>query len=272
MARILNRPMFRKGGSANEGIMHGLVDRRGYKVGSDNPYVKEAMEAYSQIERPRDTALSEMLVGGGLNLVSGRGAGSGLMSNVAQSFKGPSEEYFKSARTSRDYDRKLKMAATQAGLEQKWKLEQIRAQSSPDTALYNVYLEMGIKDGLSGVEAQRFAQFHTTTKEELRQKVGNERVGGLIDFDMSDETQLRKRLPKLKNKIGQYFFDPRDGKIKKLVSRNGQLGFEEFNSVADITAEDLDTASTTTDSPYKPLDTTAAEVPTEEELFAQRFP
>ena len=39
-----------------------------------------------------------------------------------------------------------------------------------------------------------------------------------------------------------------------------------------ITAEDLDTASTTTDSPYKPLDTTAAEVPTEEEFFAQRFP
>ena len=131
---------------------------------------------------------------------------------------------------------------------------------------------MGIKDGLSGVEAQRYAQFHTTTKEELRQKVGSERVGGLIDFDMSDEKQLRKRLPKLKNKIGQFFFDPRDGKIKKLVSRNGQLGFEEFNSVADITAEDLEIASTSTDSPYQPLDTTAAEVPTEEDIFAKRFP
>ena len=89
-----NRPMFRKGGSANEGIMHGLVDRKGYETGT-NPWTKEAMEAYSQIERPRDTSMSEMLVGGGLNLMSGRGAGSGLMSNVAQSFKGPSEQYFK---------------------------------------------------------------------------------------------------------------------------------------------------------------------------------
>ena len=272
MAKVLNRPMFRKGGSANEGIMHGLVDRRGYKVGSDNPYVKEAMEAFSQIERPRDTSMSEMLVGGGLNLMSGRGAGSGLMSNVAKSFKEPSEQYFKSSRAAGDYDRKLRLAATQSGLEQKWKLEQIRAQSSPDTALYNTYLEMGIKDGLSGVEAQRYAQFHTTTKEELRQKVGNERVGGLIDFDMSDEKQLRKRLPKLKNKVGQFFFDPRDGKIKKLVSRNGQLGFEEFNSVADITAENLEGDSTSMDSPYQPLDTTAAEVPTEEDIFARRFP
>ena len=27
MSRILKRPMFRSGGSTNEGIMHGLVDR-----------------------------------------------------------------------------------------------------------------------------------------------------------------------------------------------------------------------------------------------------
>ena len=271
MARILNRPMFRKGGSANEGIMHGLVDRKGYETGT-NPWTKEAMEAFSQIERPRDTSMSEMLVGGGLNLMSGRGAGRGLMANVARSFDEPSKQYFASSRGARDFDLKLKMAATQAGLEQKWKLEQIKAQSSPDTALYNTYLEMGIKDDLSGVEAQRFAEYHTTLKEELRQKVGSERVGGLIDFDMSDEKQLRKRLPKLKNKIGHYFFDPRDGKIKKLVSRNGQLGFEEFNSVADITADDLETASTSMESPYQPLDTTAAEVPTEEDIFAKRFP
>ena len=30
MPRILKRPMFRSGGSSNEGIMHGLVDRKGY--------------------------------------------------------------------------------------------------------------------------------------------------------------------------------------------------------------------------------------------------
>ena len=84
MARVLNRPMFRRGGSANEGIMHGLVDRKGYGVGER---VLEAKEWLSKIPQPRDTSLSEMLVGGGLNLVSGQGAGSGLMANVAQSFK-----------------------------------------------------------------------------------------------------------------------------------------------------------------------------------------
>ena len=151
-------------------------------------------------------------------------------------------------------------------------LEQIKAKTDPGSALYNVYLEKGIEDGLSGAEAQRFAEYHTTTKEELRQKVGTERIGGIIDFDMADEKQLRKRLPKLKNKVGHYFFDPYDGKIKKLVSRNGQLGFEEFNSVAEITLVDNEIAETSTKSPYTALDTTAAEVPVEEDIFARRFP
>ena len=34
MSRILKRPMFRRGGSTNTGIMSGLVDRRNYKLGS----------------------------------------------------------------------------------------------------------------------------------------------------------------------------------------------------------------------------------------------
>ena len=31
MSRILKRPMFRRGGSSNQGIMTGLVDRKGYQ-------------------------------------------------------------------------------------------------------------------------------------------------------------------------------------------------------------------------------------------------
>ena len=110
MARILSRPMFRKGGSANNGIMDGLVDRRGYLQGSDNPWIEEAREAL-RTDAPRDTSLSEMLIGGGLNVVSGAGAGEGLLANLAKSYKGPSEEFFKSQRARSDYDRKTEQAA-----------------------------------------------------------------------------------------------------------------------------------------------------------------
>ena len=42
MARILSRPMFRKGGSANSGIMDGLVDRKGYAQGTYKERILEA--------------------------------------------------------------------------------------------------------------------------------------------------------------------------------------------------------------------------------------
>jgi hypothetical protein len=269
--RVLRRPMFRGGiPQRNEGIMDGLVDRKGYATGPENPYIKEAMDAFRQIEAPRDTSLSEMLVGGGLNLMSGRGAGSGLMSNVAQSFKGPSEKYFKSSRAAGDYDRKLRMAATEAGLQQKWQLEQIKAKTDPGSAMYNIYLDAAVKDGYDAPEAQRIATYQITTKTELQDKVGRERLGGIIEFDLTDKKQRDKQVPKLKGKVGQYFFDPYDGKIKRLVSKDGRLFFEEFDSVADITLLDDDVAETSTKSPY--LDTTAADVPTEEDIFARRFP
>ena len=238
MSRILKRPMFRKGGSTNEGIMTGIVDRKGYQQGTTweetlekYPTIKEAYGAIGGIDQPRDTSLYEMLIGGGLNLVSGAGAGEGLMSNVAKSYKGPSEEYFKAQRARQAYESDLKTTAAQAGLQQKWKMDLKGDENSP---LFNVYLEQGVEQGMSGSEAQRFATYHTTLKEDLREKVGGNRVGGIIEFYLNDEKQKRKQLPKMKQDIGKYFYDPYDGKIKQLVEQNGVLGFLEFDSVDSI--------------------------------------
>ena len=251
MSKILKRPMFRKGGSANNGIMDGLVDRKGYLQGSDNPWITEAREAL-RTEAPRDTSLSEMLIGGGLNLVSGAGAGEGLMANVAKSYKGPSEEFFKRQRESSAYERKIDQAAAQMGLEQKWELQKIKAKDDPNRALRNVYLTQAIENGYDAPEAQRIADYQITTKTELQNKVGRERVGGIIEFDLNDAKQTKKQLPKLKKDIGKYFYDPYDGKIKLLTEQNGVLGFVEFNSVADITFGDLPAgASTVSSTPYE---------------------
>ena len=239
--------MFRKGGSANEGIMHGLVDRKGYATGTS----KEEILADLRTDAPRDTSMYEMLIGGGLNLVSGAGAGEGLMSNIARSYKGPSEEYFKTQRAARDYDRKLEQTAGQIGLEQEFKMEQIAAKSNPQSALYNVYLEQGVEQGMSGPEAQRYATYHTTLKEDLRKKVGGSRVGGIIEFDLNDEKQKKKQLPKMKKDIGKYFYDPYDGKIKQLVEQNGVLGFLEFDSVDSIDFSAVPGTSTETSTPYQ---------------------
>ena len=248
MAKILSRPMFRKGGSANSGIMDGLVDRKGYAQGSYKERILEALKT----DAPRDTSLSEMLIGGGLNLVSGAGAGEGLMANVAGSYKGPSEEFFKRQQAAREYDRKLEQTAGQMGIEQEFALEQIKAKDDPNKALRNVYLTQAIENGYDAPEAQRIADYQITTKTELQNKVGRERVGGIIEFDLNDAKQTKKQLPKLKKDIGKYFYDPYDGKIKLLTEQNGVLGFVDFNSVADITFGDLPGGvSTETSTPYQ---------------------
>ncbi len=279
MSRILKRPMFRMGGSANEGIMTGLVDRKGYAQGTDNPWIKEAREAL-RTDAPRDTSMYEMLIGGGLNLVSGAGAGEGLMSNIARSYKGPSEEYFKAQRARSEYERKIDQAAAQAGLEQKWALEQIKAKENPQTALYNVYLEQGVEQGMSGAEAQRFATYHTNIQEKLRNKVGGNLVGGVIEVNLNSLTPKKQRefANKNKNKIGKYFYDPYDDKIKKLVERDGQLQFQIFDSVDSIDFTDTGTEGTTiSTTPYADEQAAIAQeksegLLTDEDVAGIRFP
>ena len=96
MSRILKRPMFRTGGSTNEGIMHGLVDRKGFYQGSIDPErtradVQTELDILSEYA-PMPT--SRFPMGQiGLNLVSGEYAGDGLLSNIARSVKGPYSEW-----------------------------------------------------------------------------------------------------------------------------------------------------------------------------------
>ena len=98
MSRILKRPMFRKGGSTNEGIMHGLVDRKGYaqgsideeRLGTDVSAIKAAMDKYAPLPESR-FPLGQI----GLNLVSGEFAGDGLLANIAGSARDPYASFVK---------------------------------------------------------------------------------------------------------------------------------------------------------------------------------
>ena len=50
MSRILKRPMFRRGGSTNTGIMSGLVDRRNYSLGGiDRELLKKDVQTISDL-------------------------------------------------------------------------------------------------------------------------------------------------------------------------------------------------------------------------------
>jgi len=88
MPRILKRPMFRTGGTPNEGIMHGLVNRKGYNLGTRTEEIVAAMDKYAPIPKSR-FPLGQI----GLNLVSGEFGGEGFLQNVAGSMRNPYSQW-----------------------------------------------------------------------------------------------------------------------------------------------------------------------------------
>ena len=91
--------MFKMGGSTNSGIMHGLVDRKGYsgagivdeeRLGADVSAIKAAMDKYAPHPKSR-FPLGQI----GLNLASGQYAGSGLLQNIAASMQDPYASFVK---------------------------------------------------------------------------------------------------------------------------------------------------------------------------------
>ena len=105
MNRILKRPMFRMGGSSNEGITSGLSSpRQNYfdagRVLPTREEFEQAKSMYPQFEVPKGQALSRFLRTPGLNLLSTPPQG-GLLATVATAAREPTEQLFKDIDTQR---------------------------------------------------------------------------------------------------------------------------------------------------------------------------
>ena len=250
MTRVLRRPMFRLGGNTDQGIMSGVVPRQGYAnsgLAEDAAERKKIMMGLAG-QRP-DRSLSNLLIDFGLNVASAEPRGS-IFSTAAGAAKEPFQRYQTAKAKRSAYDQQVGLAAAQSAMEQRDKMAQIAASTNPDSGLKNMFIEKAINDGYDLPEAQRIAEYQIITKAELQEKVGRNRLGGILDFDVSDEKTMKKRMPKLREKTGQFFFDPYDGKIKELVNEGGKLFFREFNSVAEITFETPDDTATVVDEKF----------------------
>jgi len=131
MSRILKRPMFRTGGTPNEGIMHGLVDRRGYDNGGQAE--KYADEYYSMLSKYKPPAPRLPLGQIGLNLVSGDYAGDGFLSNVARSVREPYSQWTQADDATRNLDYQARMTAAKMGIAKEDALELAKAKAAGET-------------------------------------------------------------------------------------------------------------------------------------------
>jgi len=119
MSKILKRPMFRIGGQANDGIMSMAAPRKNYQEGSDYQKRIEELRPIFQAAagqgRSREDRLSDLLISGGLNLMSARPSGN-IFSTAASAFKEPTSQYLKAKETEDAFQRQINLAAATQGI------------------------------------------------------------------------------------------------------------------------------------------------------------
>ena len=127
MARILKRPMFNRGGSTNNGIMTGLVDRKGYDDGNMVTDVQETLPGLEEIIRDYTPKVKLPLGEVGLNLISGKYAGDGLLRNIAGSATDPYKKFVAAddAREASIRGGAAKLAIQRAMSNEKFKMQQM---------------------------------------------------------------------------------------------------------------------------------------------------
>jgi len=120
MSRILKRPMFRIGGQANEeGIISMAQPRKNYEDGSDYKRRIEELRPIFQAAagqgRSREDRLSDLLISGGLNLMSAKPSGN-IFSTAAGAFKEPTSQYLKGSEAEDAFQRQINIAAATQGI------------------------------------------------------------------------------------------------------------------------------------------------------------
>jgi len=244
MNRTLKRPMFRIGGSAGTGITSGLDQpRKQYAEGTPNPY---------NMGNFAPGTGAGFLTQFGLDLLSRPPQGN-IFQTAAVSAKQPFQD-FQAAQfakgqkmSERDFLRSERLEGQEfdksqlaAKLSSDEKIAGMR--NNPKDVLYNVSLEAFLEN-LPPMAAERAATFNTEMADVLREAVGGQKYGGVLEIDIRDPEQgkiLKKQKNRFDNKV---FYDPYEDNYKYIVIRDGVVSFDEFTTIPEIKFPDF-TATT----------------------------
>ena len=241
MNRVLKRPMFRIGGSAGTGITSGLDQpRKQYQQGT-NPYAMGNFQS---------TGLPGFLTSFGLNLLATPPRGNifqtaavaaqdpfrRLQADQASAMKTASDRAFarELAKEEREFEERLleKRLASQEkikGMDDELSLNQ----------LTQLYLDNYKGDPNAQIKASNHANYIKNILPELRGKVGDTQIGGIVEEDLSDVDKATKFAKRNKNKVNKIFYDVNSGTLKKLVrdKETNALGFVPFDMSAPMTPD-----------------------------------
>ena len=210
MSITLKRPMFRRGGEVNEGIMELAKPRRNFSTGTEieeifetsglspsgRSYAETAMKL-ANLGKPSDAdLLTNILIQGGLRGMSTAGKG-GTLANLASAFEAPVGQALK----ARQAGKTLGVAGAMKGLELGIK---------KDVADKAIEAKLGKKQFESGTDAARIKQMldllggsamnqrdvfnaSALSREDIRgQNLLGSKYRGIALPDTSDRTRLSK--------------------------------------------------------------------------------
>ena len=253
MNRVLKRPMFRRGGSA-DGITSGLDQK--------------PRQEYSRGTMPNFQlgGLPGFLTGFGLNLLAEPPRGN-IFQTAALAARDPFNELqkFQTAQAIRDEDiaREDKKLAEGRAFTESMTDKEIAAKAAETDKLiasrekiaemdkeksfedyYQEYLPDYRGDQNAEIKASNRARYVKFVLPELRNTVGDSQIGGIIEFDPTTDVKAAQRFAKQnKSKVGKVFFDINTGQTVILArdSETNALGFVPYEVGMDTRSKDDET-------------------------------
>ena len=258
MDRLYKRPMFRKGGSAGEGITSGLAPRQGYaepgSVQQNDPtkvqQVGTSMEQFNKAFPQYNRANSDFLINFGLDLASRPSAGpgfGGLLTTAAQSAKDPFAQFQQARAGQAAFDDKLALGAYDvvkgeqaAAKDFEQKKDLIRLESELNPKLKKVFREeipeVRINEYADSLEENDFDFIKNNSREIASDivtynvfKEKNPDSGpakkdfrGILPYEYD---QKGKPVPNYETiTVGQVFYNPEDGLFYERIAEEGIVG------------------------------------------------
>jgi len=252
MNRILKRPMFRRGGSA-DGITSGLDQK--------------PRQEYSRGTMPNFQlgGLPGFLTGFGLNLLAEPPRGN-IFQTAALAARDPFNQLqkFQSAQAIRDEDiaREDKKLAEGRAFTEKMTDKEIKAADERLTRqleskekiaemdkgmsledLTQLYLPDYQGEANAEIKASNRAKYTKIVLPELRANVGDTQIGGIIEFDRTDTKAAQRFAKQNKNKVGKVFYDINTGQTVILARDpdSNALGFVPYEVGMDTRSKDDET-------------------------------
>jgi len=256
--RILKRPMFRLGGSAeNEGIMNGMRKRyeKGtmpedidstYQEGDFNVNPNQPTQGERSGRRFRDflvqsPGLSGFLTEFGLNLLSQSPTGN-IFQTAATAAKQPFQRLKARGAMAeeRDFEREL--------LERKIESQEKIAESRGGDKMYDLMYKLGLEKFENPALARNYANYFDTIEPTVQTQYGTQ-FGGLLEQDVSQQKiarQVGKNLDK-QDKLNKIFYDVYTGTFKRLIKEQGNYKFVPVAGSANVTDPEGETLPTETE-------------------------